>query len=158
MKGRRLGDTMARYPALSPYEGRYDVRDGARLEFYPQGESESPNPSRPVIEAPQNTSPDDMAGEMVSHDLARGVDPWLTDEYNSFAAGMDPNQRQILQEQYRWATDHEGERRSFDAWLKNTGQPAYFRGQLFHQWDDPRLYSPGQTQVFDKIRRRLGER
>lgn len=145
---------LQRYPALKRYADRYDVRNGDRLEFYQQGEEDSPDPTRRVIAAPQGTSADDLAGEVVSHDLAQGGDPDWTQAYQSFQQGMTPEQQAHLQEQYRWAQEHEGETRPFEQWRKVTGQPAYFRGNLFHQWPDS-FYTGDQRQFFSKLRAAL---
>lgn len=145
---------LQRYPGLKASAGRYDVRQGDALEYYPEGESESPDQSRRVIDAPRGTSADDLAGEMVSHDLAQGGDPQWTAAYRQFQRGMTPDQQRALQEQYQWAQANEGETRPFAQWLKHTGQPAYFRGNLFHQWPDA-FYTSGQRSYFDKLRSEL---
>ena len=68
---------------------------------------------------------------------------------------MTPEQERIMQGQYQYARDHEGETRPFDEWRKMSGQPAYFRGDLFGQWHDPRLYTDGHRQQFSKLRQML---
>ena len=153
---RRLGSVMERYPALAPYADRYDVRDGAGLEFYQQGEPDSPNPKAHVLQAPVGAPASDIAGEIVSHDLVNGVDPALTENYREFWRGLTPDQQGTLSDQYDWYRQNEGETRPFEQWLKYTGLPAYYRGYLFDQWDNPSaLYTDGQMAMFDKTRRRL---
>ena len=153
-----LARALKRYPALARYGDRYQMQDGDRLEYYPQGERDSPNPSARVIQAPRNTSPEDVAGEMVSHDLVQGVDPALTSSYREFERGMTGDQRRRLTEQYQWAQGR-GEERPFEQWRKYSGQPAYYRGDLFNQWDHPEeFYTDGQRAMFDKMRRRLSVR
>lgn len=138
---------------IRKFSDRYQMRGGPNLEYFPMGEEWSPDPSARVVQAPATTSDDDLTGEVVSHDLARGVDPVLTSAYDAFQQSMTPAQLSRLQEQYQWSRDHEGETRPFDVWRKNSGQPAYFRGYLFGQWPDPQdLYTPGQIDQFNKVR------
>lgn len=147
---------LLQFPALKRYADRYDVVNGDGLEYYPAGEQWSPNPKRRVLQLPRGARPDDIAGEIVSHDLVNGVDPVLTGAYDAFQRSMTPAQMHMLGEQYAYAQAHEGETRPYEQWRKTSGQPAFFRGDLFHQWSAPQeIYTPDQLALFAKTRRYL---
>ena len=146
---------LQRYPYLARYQDRYEMRPGENYEFYPQGERDSPNGKTRVIMAPEDAPADDIAGEMVSHDLAQGVDPTLSNAYAEFQRGMTPDQESHLRHQYDWERENYGEDRDFETWRKVSGQPAYFRGYMFGQWPADE-YTPEQRATFDKLRAMLG--
>lgn len=147
------------YPALAGIANRVNIQVGnprsrTRLEFYQRGENDSPTPTRPTLLAFGNVKPIDVAGDLVSHFAARGVDRKLTGYYNQFRNSMTPQQNKTLREQYRWAKRNAGETRSFAKWARVSGVPAYFRGYAFGQWPQdqiPQLYTPEQMQMFDQM-------
>lgn len=147
------------YPALAKYTGDVAFRTspadktGRSLEFYPKGERDSFAPDRPAVELFGNKADaTGIAGDLVSHYLARGADPALTDYYKSFVSSMTSQQKATLQEQYRWAQTHEGEKRPFAKWADVSGLPAYFRGYAFKQWPDAKsYYTPEQIKMFDTM-------
>lgn len=149
-----LAPVARQYPALKPYLDRYDVRSGDSLEYYQAGEEWSPNPKRPVLQLPPGARPSDVAGEIVSHDLVQDGMSALGRAYSQFQRGMTPEQEAALREQYQWAVQNAGETRPFELWRKYSGQPAFFRGNLFNQWPDE-LYTPQQRGLFGKLRRGL---
>jgi hypothetical protein len=131
--------------------------DSRQLEFYPPGETDSFDPTRAAIEVfNPKTRPIDVAGDLVSHYLARGKDPTITKAYRNFETSLTPKQQAMLQEQYQWAQKNEGEKRPFDEWYQMTGLPAYFRGYLFKQWpDSEHYYTPQQILDFNTLNQYL---
>lgn len=131
--------------------------DSRGLEFYPPGETDSFDPSRPAIEVfGSDVKPKDVAGDLVSHYLAKGGDPIVTRAYQTFEASLTPHQKSIIQEQYQYARKNEGETRPFDQWYQMSGLPAYFRGYLFNQWPNPEgYYTPQQLQQFQMLNQYL---
>ncbi len=145
----------------SPNKGR------GFLEFYDAEEIGSPEFPRPK-ELPlgkigievfdPKTKPIDILADYVSH---YGVeqDPFLVERYKQFASSMTPEQRQRLQEQYKYYQQHPEyrEQRPYEEWEKISGLPGYFRGYTFNQWDNPQeLYTQQQLQMLDEVRRYLG--
>jgi len=145
----------------SPNKGR------GFLEFYDPEETGSPEFPRPK-ELPlgkigievfdPKTRPIDILADYVSH---YGVeqDPFLVERYKQFASSMTPEQRQRLQEQYKYYQQHPEyrEQRPYEEWEKISGLPGYFRGYTFNQWDNPQeLYTQQQLQMLDEVRRYLG--
>ena len=145
----------------SPNKGR------GFLEFYDPEEIGSPEFPRPK-ELPlgkigievfdPKTRPIDILADYVSH---YGVeqDPFLVERYKQFASSMTPEQRQRLQEQYKYYQQHPEyrEQRPYEEWEKVSGLPGYFRGYTFNQWENPReLYTQQQLQMLDEVRRYLG--
>jgi hypothetical protein len=156
--GDLIKQTIAQYPgigkALQGVAFRASPADKSRmLEFYPQGERDSFDPSKPAIEVfGDKAKPQDIAGDFVSHHLANGGDPVVTKAYQDFEKSLTSSQKARLQEQYKWAQANEGEKRSFQEWYKASGLPAYFRGYAFGQWPNPeKLYTPEQMNSFDKL-------
>lgn len=158
--------TMAEYPGIAEALGGAAFRMSPRtpgdprgLEFYPPGEEESFDRTKPAIEVfDPAAQPKDLAGDMVSHWLAKGGDPVATQAYRSFEGSLTPEQVHRLHEQYQWAVKNEGEERPYDEWYRMSGLPAYFRGYLFRQWpgsekDD--TYTPAQLKQFDEFNRYL---
>jgi hypothetical protein len=145
------------YPLLSKYDVAYkespDDNSGRVLEFYPQGERDSFDSTKPAVEVyGSRAKPEDVAGDIVSHHLAQGADPTLTNYYQKFQRSLTPEQKSRLQEQYTWAKKNEGEARPYADWLKASGLPAYFRGYAFSQWPDAqKLYTPAQIKMFDEM-------
>ncbi len=145
----------------SPNKGR------GFLEFYDPEEIGSPEFPRPK-ELPlgkigievfdPKTRPIDILADYVSH---YGVeqDPFLVERYKKFASSMTPEQRQRLQEQYKYYQQHPEyrEQRPYEEWEKISGLPGYFRGYTFNQWENPQeLYTQQQLQMLDEVRRYLG--
>jgi hypothetical protein len=145
----------------SPSKGR------GFLEFYPPGETGSPEYPRPK-ELPvgkvgievfdPKTRPLDILADYVSH---YGVekDPYLAERYKKFSESMDDRQRRILKEQYRYYQQHPKykEQRPYEEWEKMSGMPGYFRGYTFNQWEKPKeMYTPQQIQLLDEVRKYLG--
>lgn len=145
----------------SPNKGR------GFLEFYDPEEIGSPEFPRPK-ELPlgkigievfdPKTRPIDILADYVSH---YGVeqDPFLVERYKQFASSMTPEQRQRLQEQYKYYQQHPEyrEQRPYEEWEKISGLPGYFRGYTFNQWENPQeLYTQQQLQMLDEVRRYLG--
>lgn len=161
--GLSLTEVLRRYPALAPYISRFAFKasptskTGRSIEFYGKGERDSFNPSRPAIELfGTKATARGVAGDIVSHYLARGVDPTLTKFYNDFRHTLTVAQHKQLLEQYAWAKAHEGERRSYQKWARTSGIPAYFRGYAFGQWPDAqRYYTKAQLGRFDEMVRYL---
>jgi len=132
------------------------------LEFWPPGEkgdADSPRPAELPADKPgveiysDKTRPIDILGDVVSHHLVK-TDPKIAAVYKQFQQSLTPQQQQILQEQYKWAVEKEGEQRPFAEWLQSSGLPAYFRGYAFKQWPDEfnqRAYTPEQRQMFDQM-------
>lgn len=157
-----LADTAQEYPGLLGPLGNLAVKQspsdgsGRLLEYYPSGERDSFDPTRPALETfGDKVKPSDVAGDLASHYL-RTTDPNIQNYYRNFEASMTPEQWRNIGEQYEWAKKNEGEKREFGAWFENTGLPAYFRGYAFGQWPDPsHWYTPGQMQQFDQMNQYL---
>jgi hypothetical protein len=153
-----VSQARAEFPRLAPVLDEMAVRtspdaDGRMLEFYPRGERDSFDPTRNALEVfGDRATPLDVVGDIVSHDLARGRDPTLTRYYQQFEASMTPQQQAMLREQYEWARRNAGETRSFEDWRDISGQPAFFRGYAFRQWENPQqIYTPQQMRMFDEM-------
>jgi len=150
---------LAEYPRLKgvaknfAYKASPQDNSGRLLEFYPQGETDSFDPSKPAIETfGDNPNPHDLAGDITSHYLASGVDPIISGYYKDFESSLTPDQKSRLQEQYQWAQKNEGEKRPYKDWYSASGLPAYFRGYAFRQWPQPnRMYSAPQINMFDRM-------
>jgi len=160
-----VAKTMAQYPTLQPYLSQIafkdnPAQDGRMLEYYPKGETDSFDPSRNAVEVfGGRASPQDLAGDLVSHQLANGENTQLGRYFSDFVQSMTPKQKAILQEQYQWAKDKEGETRPYDQWAQASGLPAYFRGYAFNQWPGRQdMYTPQQIQQFDQMNRFLKSR
>ena len=145
----------------SPQQGR------GFLEFYDPQETGSPEYPRPK-ELPlgkvgievfnPKTRPIDILADYVSH---YGVekDPYLAQRYQEFIGSMSPQQRQILQQQYKYYQQHPEyqEKRPYEEWEKASGLPAYFRGYTFNQWENPQeMYSPQQIEMLNQVKKYLG--
>lgn len=155
-----LQRTAAEYPILSNYDIAFrnapNKNDGRLLEFYPEGERNSFDPKRPAVEVYKDSvSTTDVAGDIVSHYLARGKEPKLTEFYEDFRKSISPRQEAILHRQYEEAKKNMGERRPYADWRETTGLPAYFRGYPFGQWRDKTLYTDEQKKMLDEMVRYL---
>lgn len=153
-----LALTSNQYPAiadsLSKMSSRTSVgKNDNMLEFYPPGEKDSFDPSKPAIDIyTDKVRPQDIAGDVVSHYLARGQDKTLTDYYDKFQGSMTPQQLSTLEDQYKWSVQHEGETRPLEKWKEKAGIPAYFRGYAFGQWpNSEHMYTPEQVHMFDQM-------
>ena len=133
------------------------VGDRRSLEFYPPGEEESFDSSKPAVEVfGGRATAKDIAGDLASHYLNRGIDPTVTKAYKDFEASLTPAQKRRLQDQYQWAVKHEKEKRPYQEWYETSGLPAYFRGYAFDQWPDPDVYyTQDQLRHFDELNRYL---
>ena len=120
------------------------------LEFYPEGEDDSFDKSRPAVEVfSPRARPQDVAGDIVSHHMIDS-DPSIAQSYRSFLMSMRPSQQRMLQRQYDHARKN-GEARDFSKWAEVSGEPAFFRGAMFDQWPDAeRIYTPEQQQLFGR--------
>lgn len=153
-----LDQVGAEFPTIGKAAKGYAYRqspatDGRMLEFYPQGERDSFDPSKPAIEVfGDRAKPLDVAGDIVSHHLAKGGDPHVTKTYQDFEKSLSPEQQGRLREQYAYAQKNEGERRPFEQWYQQTGLPAYFRGYPFKQWQGvDHFYTPEQRASLDDM-------
>lgn len=145
------------YPALTPYLSRFayqrvgsDLSGMNRgLEFYQRGDNQSFDPTRPAIQVFGNAAkPLDLVGDLVSHYLARGVDPKLTAFYNQFQKSVTPQEEADLRRMYAQS----GDKRSYGDWRRVAGLPAYFRGYAFNQlWPNETHYTKQQLATFDAM-------
>lgn len=158
----------AQYPVLAqsrvPFANNLG-RSSGYLESWAAGEPGSSNFPRPpqlpmdqfgVENYRADTKPIDVLGDVVSHHLIN-TDPRLKQTYSDFVASVEPWQRDRLREQYNYAKTKLGEARPYDAWEKDSGLPAYFRGRPFQQWknsDD--MYTQQQRKMLDGMMRYLG--
>jgi hypothetical protein len=126
--------------------------DRRGLEFYPQGEEDSYDRTRPAIETfGDRASPSDIAADLVSHYLAQGGDPKITATYKQFEKSLTPDQQSMIRRRYEFDRKH-GENRSFKDWYRVSGLPMFFRGYAFNQLDDGDFtYTPEQKQLFDEM-------
>ncbi len=157
LQGDLLTQTLQRFPRLRAYAGQVAYRSqppkqGYYSESYPPGSEDSFAPKKFAVETYGNlNTPRDLAGELVSHYLARGVDPTLTRGYKQFVASLTPFQHSTLRGQYKWSQQHEGETRPFQAWANSSGLPAYYRGAAFGQWNQPKLFTRAQRAQLGKV-------
>lgn len=135
------------------------------LEFWPPGEPGSTDYARPGglplnspgVEVGPNAKPLDILGDVVSHHLVN-TDPMIKKIYSAFTNSVTPQQEQLLQKQYSYARQNEGENRDFETWKETSGLPAYFRGHPFQQWPadfNKRAYTPKQIMLLDGMMRYL---
>jgi hypothetical protein len=141
-------NALDQYPILQGlgigYKYSPGASEGNMLEFWPAGEtgdSSFPRPTSLDINKPSvevysdKTRPIDILGDVVSHYLVN-TDPVVKKAYQDFrnSIATNPEQSQRLLEQYQYAQQNEGEKRSFGEWVNTSGMPAYFRGYTFDQW------------------------
>ena len=136
------------------------------LEFYPPGETgtkESPRPQTLPLDKPGveiysgKTTPLDVLGDVTSHYLVH-TDPVVKQYYQNFVQSLNPQQQQLLQQQYQYAQKNEGETRPFQQWLEIAGLPGYFRGYPFKQWPEDfnkQAYTPEQRAMLDGMMKYL---
>lgn len=156
---------VSQYPILSRSGLAYTKSPGGNgnlLEFWPPNEQGSPSYQRPAelpIDKPgvqvfsDQVRPIDILGDAVSHHLVN-TDPTLKKVYSAFENSITPDQEKILQQQYQYAQQNEGETRDFSTWKDMTGLPAMFRGYPFQQWPqefNQKVYTPKQMQLLDKM-------
>lgn len=157
------------FPAIAKATSNYGYKENFQegmgwLEHWSKGEPDSFDPTRESLEIYNpKTRPLDIAGDIVSHNLARGgpgSDPKLTSYYNKFEKSMTPWQRDQIHRDYQFDREHWNEKRPFQKWYNASGLPAYFRGYAFDQWHEgvsPRnptgheLYTPDQKTMFDEM-------
>jgi hypothetical protein len=153
------------YPSLANYNFDYKVSADKPENYYL--ETWSPNDpggpgytrpadlalDKPVVEImKQNALPEDIMGDIVSHQLVKTSEPYKT-AYNSFVKSLEPWQWDILNKQYKHETElkQNPETRPFEQWLEMSGLPSYFRGYLFNQWESPDYYTKDQLKSFDDL-------
>ena len=130
------------------------------LEFWQpgdEGDKDQPRPKDLPLDKPgvevysDKTRPIDILGDAVSHYMVN-TDPKIKGYYQQFQHSLTPEQKNRLQEQYKWDQDKEGDKRPYPQWEQESGLPAYFRGYAFQQWANPqKLYTPGQLKMFDDM-------
>lgn len=144
-----MDQTKQEFPILNKYDIQYKFVPGGRsgsedsmLESWPPGETGAEDFKRPgefpvgkfgVEVFDPKTRPLDVLADVVSHHLIN-VDPKIKQFYSDFVSSITPHQEEILKDQYQYAKEREGEKRSFDQWKKMSGLPAFFRGYPFQQW------------------------
>lgn len=100
-----------------------------------------------------NTRPIDILGDIVSHHLVN-TDPVVKGAYQKLQDSMTPEQQGVLQDQYKYAQDNEGETRPFEDWKNAAGMPGFFRGYAFQQWPkefNDKVYTPQQKSDLDGL-------
>ncbi len=147
------------YPILSNQDIAYKYtpsNDDRMLEFYPKGERDSFDKSRPAVQIfNKNTAPKDIAGDVTSHLLVNN-EPVVQGAYNNFKNSLQPWQKQKLKEQYQYSVKNFGEKRPYEKWEEVSGLPAYFRGHLFQQWPKSEsMYTPQQLESFGQLNQYL---
>jgi hypothetical protein len=152
------------FPILSKHDIAFKdntlVKGPGFLEFWPSDETgtpESPRPKefpmgKPGVEIRDpKTRTLDILGDVTSHYLIH-KDPVVKQHYKEFEASMTPDQRSIMQEQYRYAKQNFGETRPYNVWYEHAGLPAYFRGYAFDQWQNAeKMYTPEQLKKLDEL-------
>jgi len=147
------------------------------LEFYPPGETGSPEFPRPEqfpmnesgidVRSPKTTSKD-ILGDYVSH---YGIysDPVLIENYQQVEESLTDKQKDFLKRQYNdyqrgYYVDEnntkvslgEPESRPYEDWLKMSGLPGLYRGNLFNQWQNSEdFYTEEQLDLFKKAKEYL---
>lgn len=135
---------------------------GNMLESWPAGEPGSPDYQRPsqlpldqfgVQVFDQNTTPRDLAADVVSHLLVK-TDPTLKKDYQAFAKTFSsPEGQDRLRQDYLYARQNEGERRPMNDWADINRIPAYMRAYVFSQWPNAeKAFSPEQKAILDRIK------
>ena len=160
-------EAVASYPALkgldvgvvnTPIPG-----DFRKLEFWPPaepGDAQYPRPQGLPIGKPgvqvisPDTTPNDIAGDVVSHYLVN-QDKSLNSMYRQFLSSFGtPQASARLKEDYQYSKQNEGETRPFNDWFTTTRAPDYFRGYVFKQWPEKsysEMYSPEQRAILDQM-------
>lgn len=160
------------YPALR--DAQYGLvntpnanSDGNMLEAWPADEPGAPDYPRPeglpmgqfgLQIFDQNTTPRDVAGDVVSHNLVNS-DPTLKPLYEKFTQEFmtTPKGQAALREDYARARKR-GETRPLEVWAKADRIPAYFRGRVFKQWEGQlsekdwhEILTPEQLSTLDQM-------
>lgn len=165
-KGGSLYDqALQQFPALRSVDMQSKSNIGGGpgyLEFWPPGESGTPDHPRPkdfAMDRPgteiyrKDTKPSDVAADITSHWLVNN-DPTVKGNYEKFLGQITPNQQGTLRNQYEWAKKNEGETRAYEEWLAATGEPAAYRGYPFGQWPqefNDKFYTPAQRDTLDQL-------
>jgi len=162
------------WPVLQNYPVSYvehlNERDPRGLEAWRAGEpgdKRFPRPKELPLDqygleliSRRKTRPIDVAGDITSHFLV-DQDPRIKQFYQNFIDSLTPEQHARLQRDYKYAQQHEGERRPFEQWRDISRLPAYFRGYAFQQWPKEftdRVYTPEQRAMFDQMMEYLSGR
>lgn len=150
------------YPRLRSYGFQFIAptdggKSGGRyLETYPADERDNPMPGKPTIQQFDATAtPEDFMGETL-HILPK-IDPYVGAMRQQFIDSMTLPQRQKLMDQYDYAKKNFGEKRPYEDWESRSGLDAWFRGNITGQFPAD-IYTPQQTQIFDKLRGYLQEK
>ena len=169
-----IGQAMRQYPILGKagVVGKYTEPKGGdkrMLESWAAGEpgdKETPRPNelpadKHGIEVFDRAGPRpiDVLGDYVSHQGVK-TDPKLKKYYEDFVGSITPEQEAKLRDQYKYAQDNEGEKRTYEQWKEVTGLPAYFRGYAFKQWPEnvyDKAYTPDQRSKLDEMMGYLSE-
>lgn len=135
---------------------------GNMLESWPVGEPGAADYQRPsqlpidqfgVQVFDQNTTPRDLAADVVSHYAVQN-DPALSGDYQAFAKTFGtPEGQDRLRQDYSYARQNEGERRPMNDWASIDRIPAYMRAYVFSQWPNAdKAFSPEQKVILDRIK------
>lgn len=151
------------FPILQKLQLGYKYNPSAQpgyLEFWPSGESGTPEWPRPkefplgtigVEVYDPNTRPIDLMGDIASHFLVE-TDPLMQQYYSNFESSLTPKQQALLMQQYKYDNEHFGENRPYQDWYTDSGLPGLFRGYAFQQLPDANaLYTPQQRNMFDNM-------
>ena len=133
-----------------------------QLEFWTPGEpgtADQPRPQSIPLDKPgvevysDKVQPDDILGDVITHYL-RNSDPVVKGAYDSFVSSMTADQKSILQQQYNYSKENEGETRPFEQWAQADGIPAWVRGYAVNQWPKEftdKVLKPEQKQLLDNM-------
>lgn len=140
------------------------TQTGNMLEAWPPDETGDPSYPRPkefpmgqygIQNFSRETTPNDVAGDVVSHFLVNS-DPSLKPLYEQFTKTFDtPEGQDRLRQDYSYARANEGERRTMKDWAQADRIPAYLRGRVFGQFPEraqTAAYTPDQIQILDQIK------
>lgn len=157
--GTSADSVFTQFPGLTQYKDLFAIKQGGSSpngygsESYYRGERDSFNPSKLAIRLFGNSNTaSDVAGEMVSHFLARGIDPAMTKLYNKFKGTLTPEEITWMKADYKRGDGTT----SFSKYERMSGIPALFRGSLFHQLDSGDVhYTPEQQRIFTQVAKLL---
>ena len=168
-----INKTKEQYAYLKDIPMSYTQGDGY-LEAYPAGESgglQYPRPDSLPIDRfgidirNQNTTPDMIAGDYVSHYMTKN-DPVIKENYNQFIGSITPKQSELQQKRYNDYTrgyyiNEQGnqvglpkEERSFEDWKSMSDNDGIYRGLLFNQWN-PNSYTEEQHKLNQEAKKYL---
>lgn len=142
----------------------YSPRTGKNvpyLETFPPGEAGGPDEPRPkqfpndkygiqVYRA--DTEPVNVLGDAVVHKL-RFTNPTVKQYYDNFEQSLTPQQHAILQRQYQYHVQNNGEKRPYQQWYEQSGLTQLFGGYAFggtKKWPMS-YYTPAQLKMFDHL-------